>query len=402
MSAHIVASATMWPWRIVTTDPGEPYDAPMRVLILHASLGSGHISAAGAIADELERRGAEVRSEDALEYTNAAFRAFIKTIITRFSQEAPSLYRALYESTDDPDPEKAMRDNDLAGSLQAPLFDGLKQVIEEYQPDRIICAQQLPALVVRALTADGTIDIPWYVVITDYMAHSSWILSDVDGYFVAWEGVADYLRSWSIPDETIHVTGIPVKGELSVTKDADELRARHGIGDGPVVLAIASGVDTARFTTAVGEAVAALTTGTVIVVAGRNDEVADALADLNVPEAVELRVLGFVDYLDDLIVMSDVVIGKSGGLITTEVLTRSTPFLVLDPFPGQEEWNADFVSAIGAGISLRTPVMAGKAAAVLAEDDEARSRMEGAAASHARPDAAAIVADIVVAGRSGD
>ena len=372
---------------------------PMRVLILHASLGSGHVSAASAIAAELERQGVDVRSEDALEYTNPAFRAFVKTIITRFSQEAPSLYRALYEGTDDPDPEKAMADNDLAGSLQAPLYDDLTKLILEYQPDRIICAQQLPALVIRALTAKGTIDIPWYVVITDYMAHSSWILSDVDGYFVAWDGVAEYLRSWSIPDETIHVTGIPVKAELSVAKDPADLRAKHDVVDGPVVLAVASGVDTARFTAAVGEAAASLGSGTVIVVGGRNEDVAEALEGLAVPGQVELRVLGFVDYLDDLIAMSDVVLGKSGGLITTEVLTRGTPFIVLDPFPGQEEWNADFVSAIGAGVSMRTPIMAGRTAARLAEDEQALSRMGAQASSHARPDAAAQVADFVVAGR---
>ena len=372
---------------------------PMRVLILHASLGSGHVSAASAIAAELERQGVDVRSEDALEYTNPAFRAFVKTIITKFSQEAPSLYRALYEGTDDPDPEKAMADNDLAGSLQAPLYDELTKLILEYQPDRIICAQQLPALVIRALTAKGTIDIPWYVVITDYMAHSSWILSDVDGYFVAWDGVAEYLRSWSIPDETIHVTGIPVKAELSVAKDPADLRAKYEVVDGPVVLAVASGVDTARFTAAVGEAVASLGSGTVIVVAGRNEDVAEALEGLAVPGQVELRVVGFVDYLDDLIAMSDVVLGKSGGLITTEVLTRGTPFIVLDPFPGQEEWNADFVSAIGAGMSIRTPIMAGRTAARLAEDEQALARMGAQASSHARPDAAAQVADFVVAGR---
>ncbi len=400
MHTDTVGSSTVPTLAVAWRPSGDraAYDGRVRILILYASLGSGHISAANAIAAQLEQRGAEVRSEDALEYTNPAFRSFVTTIITRFSQEAPSLYRALYEGTDDPDPEKAMRDNDLAGSLQAPLYADLTKLIEEYQPDRIICAQQLPALVVRALSANGTIDVPSYIVITDYMAHSSWIISGVDGYFVAWDGVAEYLRSWGIPDETIHVTGIPVKAELAVPKDPDDIRARYDIADGPVILAIASGVDTGRFTAAVAEAAASLSSGTLVVVAGRNHDVVEALGGLTVPDGVELRVLGFVDYLDDLVVLSDVVVGKSGGLITTEVLARGTPFFVIDPFPGQEEWNADFVSATGAGASMHIPTMAGRTAAMAAQDPAVLDRMGRQAMNQARPEAASTVADIVLAG----
>ena len=83
---------------------------------------------------------------------------------------------------------KAMEQNELYGRLQAPMYHQLTELIEEYQPDRILCAQQLPALIVHALSESGEIDIPWYITVTDYMAHSSWILSDVDGYFVPWPG----------------------------------------------------------------------------------------------------------------------------------------------------------------------------------------------------------------------
>ncbi|MBK8046810.1 MAG: hypothetical protein IPK16_06605 [Anaerolineales bacterium] len=68
-----------------------------------------------------------------------------------------------------------------------------------------------------------------------------------------------------------------------------------------------------------------------------------------------LRVLGFIDYLDDLIAASDLVITKSGGLITSEVLARGTPLLIIDPIRGQEEFNADYVTGMGAGVQARTP-----------------------------------------------
>jgi processive 1,2-diacylglycerol beta-glucosyltransferase len=47
-----------------------------RVIILHASVGSGHQSAARALAEEFSRRPDwEVRMEDTLSYANPLFRS---------------------------------------------------------------------------------------------------------------------------------------------------------------------------------------------------------------------------------------------------------------------------------------------------------------------------------------
>ena len=52
-------------------------------------------------------------------------------------------------------------------------------------------------------------------------------------------------------------------------------------------------------------------------------------------------------HVDDLVAASDLVISKSGGLIVSEVMARGTPMIVIDPIPGQEEWNADYVAGTG-------------------------------------------------------
>jgi processive 1,2-diacylglycerol beta-glucosyltransferase len=64
---------------------------------------------------------------------------------------------------------------------------------------------------------------------------------------------------------------------------------------------------------------------------------------------------GRIDFVDDLVAASDLVITKAGGLMVSEVLARGTPLLVIDPIPGQEEWNADYVVSAGAGVQLRMP-----------------------------------------------
>ena len=68
-------------------------------------------------------------------------------------------------------------------------------------------------------------------------------------------------------------------------------------------------------------------------------------------EAVTNRIL------DDLVAASDLVVTKPGGMIASEVLARGTPMIVVDPIPGQEEWNADWIALSGAGMQIRRPEM---------------------------------------------
>lgn len=93
--------------------------------------------------------------------------------------------------------------------------------------------------------------------------------------------------------------------------------------------------------------------GTLVIVAGRNQELLNQMQ--NVENGATLRVLklGFIDYVDVLIAASDVVITKTGRLTVSEILAQGAPMIIVDPIPGQEEWNADFVAGSGAGIQLR-------------------------------------------------
>src|SRR4029453_5822048 len=135
---------------------------------------------------------------------------------------------------------------------------------------------------------------------------------------------------------------------------------------------------------------------TLVVVAGRSAELTDALADLGDGPHVQLRVLGRIDYVDDLVAASDLVITKSGGLIVSEVLARGTPMVVIAPIPGQEEWNADFVAGSGAGIQLRNPESVPPAALFLLGQPERLAQMREQARRLGRPRAAPDIAERVL------
>jgi processive 1,2-diacylglycerol beta-glucosyltransferase len=121
-----------------------------------------------------------------------------------------------------------------------------------------------------------------------------------------------------------------------------------------------------------------------------------SLEDLPASPTLAVRILGFIDYLDDLVAASDLVVSKAGGLITSEVMARTTPLLVIDPVPGQEEFNADYVAGSGVGTQARVPDSAPYMVELLLRDPERLATMRARASEFGRPRAALDVADIVL------
>lgn len=64
------------------------------------------------------------------------------------------------------------------------------------------------------------------------------------------------------------------------------------------------------------------------------------------------QVLGFTDQIDELMAVADVVLTKPGGLTTSEVLARGAVMAILNPIPGQESRNSDFLLEEGAAIKV--------------------------------------------------
>jgi processive 1,2-diacylglycerol beta-glucosyltransferase len=137
--------------------------------------------------------------------------------------------------------------------------------------------------------------------------------------------------------------------------------------------------------------------GLLVVVAGRSAELTASIADLRDGPSMRLRSLGRIDYVDDLVAASDLVVTKSGGLIVSEVLARGAPMIVIDPIPGQEEWNADFVAGSGAGLQLRQPESVPLTVRSLLAHPERLAMMRQHAARVGRPRAALDIAERILA-----
>lgn len=69
--------------------------------------------------------------------------------------------------------------------------------------------------------------------------------------------------------------------------------------------------------------------------------------------AEHIKVLAYTNKVPELMSISDLVISKPGGLTTTESLASGLPIIVINPIPGQETENAEFLEQHNVGIWLK-------------------------------------------------
>jgi processive 1,2-diacylglycerol beta-glucosyltransferase len=369
-----------------------------RVLLLHASVGTGHKRAAEALATAFQRRQpGEVRVEDVLDHTPLLFRVAYARSYLQLTDRAPLVWGYFYTQTN-ADPNLAEFTNNVRKLVEGIGTNGLKDVLRSFQPDVIICTHFLPMELLVRYKRNAQLPQPIYCVVTDFAAHTFWTYTEIDGYFVADEQTREQLITRGVAPSLITVSGIPVDPSITTPKDRVTLRQQHDLPvEGHIVTLFGGGVDNDHVRLIVQGLRRSQVEATLIVVAGRNHTLVESLADLGSTPRLRIVVHGFIGYVDDLIVASDLVITKAGGLIVSEVLARGVPLVVIDPIPGQEEWNADFVVSSGSGVQLRMSESVPATVERLLASPQQLDEMRAAARHVGRPRAAADIAEDVIA-----
>jgi processive 1,2-diacylglycerol beta-glucosyltransferase len=157
-----------------------------RLLIVHASVGTGHQRAALALAAAFARKPAvEVRVEDALAHGGKVFQhAYVQTYLD-LSEHAPALWRLFYEGTNITDPKWVALATQLRSLVEGIGVTHLERLVHRFAPSAIVCTHFLPVDLLLRLKQRGRLPQPIYCVVTDFAAHAFWAIPGIDGYFVA-------------------------------------------------------------------------------------------------------------------------------------------------------------------------------------------------------------------------
>jgi processive 1,2-diacylglycerol beta-glucosyltransferase len=219
--------------------------------------------------------------------------------------------------------------------------------------DVIVNTHFLPAEIIASLKRTRRVRTPHITVTTDFQTHRLWKNEPCEHYTTATEEGAAYLASFGVEPARISVTGIPIHPVFSRPKDRAECCRRHGLRDDrPIVLQLAGGFGVGPVEKLYRGILEVDRPIQIVVVAGKNERVRKQLERVETPPRVRAKVMGFTTEIDELMCAADVVVSKPGGLTTSEVLARGASMAIVNPIPGQESRNSDFLLENGAAIKI--------------------------------------------------
>jgi processive 1,2-diacylglycerol beta-glucosyltransferase len=367
-----------------------------RVLLLSASSGAGHVRAAQALEKAFAARGdCAVEHIDAIQYVSKLFQRVYDKAYISMVRRAPELMGMLYDRTDQPwqHPRRRLA---LDRLNTGPMIRLLKRV----QPDLCVATHFLPAEIIAWLIAKRKLHAHNAIVVTDYDVHAMWLCRTVDRYYVAIDEAAEYLARIGVPREQLRVSGIPI--DPLFAKPVDRAETRRTLNLDPtarMILVSAGGYGIGPVERLVDDLLVLQRAWQIVAIAGKAEKVRKRLEEISRKAgklssgAPRLVPVGFTTEMDKYMAAADLLVGKAGGLTTSEALARSLPMALIEPIPGQEERNADHLLEAGAAIRCNNLPAAAWKIAVLLDDPARLARMREAARSMAKPNAAAIIAE---------
>lgn len=328
----------------------------MKVLLLYAKVGNGHLKAAESIKTALETmdKSIEVQYEDGLEYSSALTNKLIIKGYASLARSMPKFYGTIYNRSDKQDKNTVGEINKMVNKA---LTIRLKKMLRESNPDIIISTHPFVSHMCAYLKRKGKTNAKMISVLTDYGIHNMWLEENkyVDKFMVATEEMkGDCVREYKVPEDKIVVTGIPVSTRFQETFDKEAILKELGLEmDKTTLLFFAGGgLGLGKSEGIFEELVNSEYDFQLIAITGKNEKQKKRFEKIANKSNKKITVLGYTNKVPELMSVSDFVITKPGGLTSTECLAMKKPMIIINPIPGQEEQNSIYFT--NNGTALRT------------------------------------------------
>ena len=369
--------------------------AKKRVLIVSASIGSGHHQAARAIAAELARRqdNLQITIADFMEDTDSYLAAFMKEAYLKMLELSPNMYDLVYRVSQAPLPGFKAQ-----GLLARVLQGGMAQLVRRHSPDLIIATHPFPCGAAAYLRDSRRLRAPLVGVITDFAVHRLWVYEHVDAYFVAAPEIKRELSALGVPARRIYASGIPVHPQFTANAGGRGILGELSLAaDQPLVLLMGGGLGMGGIRQALASMDELKLPLQFVVLAGKNKELQGKLQEETKNLRHAVRVLGYTDRIPELMRAAAMLVTKPGALTVCEALVSETPLLLYEPIPGQEWENAVFLTQRGVALWAKNRQELKDGVTTLLTRPEQVEKLRKEAEALRRPAAAAAVATAALA-----
>lgn len=356
----------------------------MRVLILSATTGGGHMRAAEALKDYIMSRheDAAVEIYDTIHYVSPMINKAVTNGYVYLATKTPGLFGSLYKSADKNTPV-----NKTVELTFSSLGKRLKPMIDEFKPDIIISTHSFACELFCVLKLTEELDIPVISIVTDFAIHQTYINAGVDAYIVSSSEMVAQMLDRGVEKEKLFPYGIPVKKEFLDKIDRKEAFEAEGLDpDLPTMLIMAGSFGVTDVLKVYHKIVKSPEDFQIIVITGKNEklyetfekylakidinntmyEIRQAHPDIKKHSSVKssrtkkpskpTKLMFFTDKVDRYMKMADIIVTKPGGLTVTEAIACELPMAIFKAIPGQEAQNADYLVRNGMAVRIAKDV----------------------------------------------
>lgn len=327
------------------------------ILIFYGSYGGGHLSAAKSIKAYIEKNYSycNVTMFDCIEYINKYINKVSTSAYKELAKKAPWAWKKVYKDSKNGALAK------ISTASNKAMAHKLLGLISETSPDLIISTHPFSTQMCGYLKKKEKIDIPVATILTDYKIHEQWLeFSEyLDYFFVSNEQMKMDMIEKKIDKEKIFVTGIPISEKFLAKYNRQKICKEFGLNpENEVVLFFAGGeFGLGRNTTIImlKALIRLFSKLQVVAISGKNPKMNERFKKIVATSEAEerIKIIEFTNKVPELMNISKFVITKPGGLTITESLASGLPILIINPIPGQEEENAEFLEENGAGIWVK-------------------------------------------------
>lgn len=328
-----------------------------KVLIFYASYGGGHLNAAKSIYECMLNcyQNIDVELMDCMKYVNKTIEKVTTAAYREAAKKAPWVWGKIYnDSQKGPLAHLSSRSNKI-------MAIKLLKLLREKNPSLIVSTHPFGSQMCSYLKRKGKIQSKIATIMTDFAPHDQWLVGHdfTDFYFVAHQKMKDYLIYKNIPEDKIFVTGIPLSNRFLQKYNRKEILNEFNLQDNIKNILFFGGGEFGLGKTRTFEIFESFVKSSsnmqIIAIAGKNEKMKlafEKIVDENNAKK-NVRVLEFTNKVPELMSISDLVVTKPGGMTTTESLASNLPMIIINPIPGQEEENAEFLEEKGIAIWIK-------------------------------------------------
>jgi processive 1,2-diacylglycerol beta-glucosyltransferase len=343
----------------------------MRILIATVTAGAGHLAAAAALEEAWRalRPDDTIERLDILKFFSPLHKQLYADGYVQLVERAPEFWGMFFARTDSPKIVRRM--NKLRRAFPSNSRAKFARHLKQFKPDVVLCThfepfetlallrQKAVAAVYDRRTTNGKATLPERhcqhpfiaCIVTDFEAHALWMDPCVDLYCVAAEETKARLVARGATAASVVATGIPVAQKFLSRPDPRAVRKNYGLRDDqPVLLVLSGGFGMGPVAKILAELDKVPGQVQTLVVTGNNEKLRRDLAARTRQHPT--HVLGFATNMHELMAVADLIITKPGGLTSSEALALGKPLFILNPIPGQEAANSDFLLERGAAAKV--------------------------------------------------